>query len=166
LLLKPQASALDPLSELALQLFGRFEVAAMLASRPVFRKAAYAMGSFDYWFIRHRAYSVQTGSSSLKVALAIFQLTIDRQRLCQILRISALISPNGVFRNGCSDGNFFKSIITSLFTRAFRVPPRSLVSPVRGQCSRAANRWRSRPPERANHYDKHSMQAAASCGVS
>jgi hypothetical protein len=112
---------------LALQLFGRFEVAAVLAARPVFRKAARAMGCFDYWFIRHWAYSVQTGSSSLKVALAIFQSTIDRHLVCQILRISALISPNGVFRNGCSAGNFFKSIITSLFTRAFRVPPRSLV---------------------------------------
>jgi hypothetical protein len=106
----------------------------MLAPGPVFRKPAYAMGSFDYWFIRHWAYSVQTGSNSLKVALAIFQSTIDCHLVCQILRISALISPNGVFRNACSAGNFFKSIITSLFTRAFRVPPRSLGKSVGCTC--------------------------------
>jgi hypothetical protein len=68
------------------------------------QKAGVRDGGVDYWLIRQWAYSVQAGSSSLKVALAIFQSTIDRHLVCQILRISALISPNGVFRNGCSAG--------------------------------------------------------------
>ena len=94
----------------------------MLAPGPIFGKAERAMRTLAYWFTRHWAYSVQTESNSLKVAVATRHDATGCHRVCQMLRISALISLNGVFRNGCSFGNFFKSIITSGFTRAFRVP--------------------------------------------
>jgi hypothetical protein len=112
LLLKPQPSTFESSFALELQFPGCLQISAVLATRPVFRKAAHAVWRFDHWFIRHWAFSVQTGSSSLKVALAIFQDATERHRFCRMLRISALISPNGVFRNGCSSGNSFKLIIT------------------------------------------------------